>query len=288
MIRFGPAGNSESFRTEGYKSSVQVPEYLSKKGLNAFEYQCGRGVNIGAEKAAELGREAAKYGIALSIHAPYYISLSSIDEEKRLNSINYILQSCAAARAMGADRIVFHSGSAGKMERSAALELACDTLQKVMLAVDENGYSDIILCPETMGKMNQLGSLEEVMTLCGVDARLIPCIDFGHLNARTQGGLKTRADFAHVLDTMEKNVGHERTRVFHSHFSKIQYSKGGEVRHLTFADTIYGPEFEPLAELVAEREYAPRFICESDGLQAEDSVEMMRIYGEKAAKGADR
>ena len=105
MIRFGPAGNSDSFKAMGYKKTIQVPEYVEKMGLNAYEYQCGRGVRISEEAARELGEEAARRGIALSLHAPYYISLSSLEEEKREGSVDYILQSAKAASAMGATRV---------------------------------------------------------------------------------------------------------------------------------------------------------------------------------------
>lgn len=278
-IYFGPAGNSLSFAAEGHKSVLEVPAWLDKRGLNAFEYQCGRGVNIGRDKAEQLGALAREHGIRLSIHAPYYISMSSVDEEKRLNSVNYILQSCEAAEGMGADRIIFHSGSAGKIERREAMGLALDTMRRILQAVDENGYSGITLCPETMGKVNQLGSLEEVIELCSADERLIPCIDFGHLNARSGGGIKTSSDYKMIFDMLERGVGKERTRLFHGHFSKIEYSKGGEVRHLTFEDSVFGPDFNLCAEIIAERGYTPVLICESDGVQAEDAAEMMRIYG---------
>ena len=88
LAKFGPAGNSESFTAMGYKSSLQVPEYIVKMGLDCFEYQCGRGVNIGEAKAKELGSIAAEKGITLSLHAPYYISMSSVEEEKRLNFLD--------------------------------------------------------------------------------------------------------------------------------------------------------------------------------------------------------
>ena len=115
--RFGPAGNSESFAAMGYKKTLQVPEYLVRMGLDAFEYQCGRGVNISQEKAAEFGAACREKGIYVSLHAPYYISLSSVEEEKRLNSINYILQSARAVNWMGGERIVVHSGSCSKISR---------------------------------------------------------------------------------------------------------------------------------------------------------------------------
>ena len=220
--RFGPAGSADSFHAMGYRKTAQMPEYLEKMGLNAFEYQCGRGVRISQEAAKELGILSREKGIALSLHAPYFISLSSLEQEKRDKSIEYILQSAAAADAMGADRIVVHSGSCSKMTRQQALELAKDTLKRAAAVLDQNGLGHVHICPETMGKINQLGDLEEVMALCQVDERFLPCIDFGHLNARTLGSLKTSADFKKVFEVMENALGENRMRCFHSHFSKIE------------------------------------------------------------------
>ncbi len=276
--RFGPAGNSLSFAEMGYKNSLQVPEYLVKMGLDHFEYQCGRGVNIGAEKAHELGKLAAEKGITLSLHAPYYISMSSVEEEKRLNSINYILQSARAVDAMGGDRIVVHTGSCGKITREYALELACDTMKLALKALDGEGLGHVHICPETMGKVNQLGTLDEVMALCRLDERLIPCIDFGHLNARDQGFFKTPQDYETVFKTIQNELGSERLHSFHAHFSKIEYTTGGEKKHLTFADTLYGPDFEPVMEYVAHYGCEPIFVCESDGTQAEDARTMKQYY----------
>lgn len=276
--KFGPAGNSESFSRMGYKSSLEVPEYIEKMGLDAFEYQCGRGVNIGEEKARALGEKAREKGIALSLHAPYYISMSSVEEAKRLNSINYILQSARAVSAMGGDRIVVHTGSCGKISREEALRLAIDTMKLAVEALDSEGLSNIRICPETMGKVNQLGTLGEVLSLCELDERLIPCIDFGHLNARDRGILKTYGDFEKIFDEIENRLGISRLREFHSHFSKIEYSAGGEVRHLTFDDTVFGPDFEPVAELTYKKQCSPVIICESAGTQAEDARQMKDFY----------
>ena len=130
-----------------------------------------------------------------------------------------------------------------------------------------------------MGKINQLGDLEEVMALCQVDERFLPCIDFGHLNARTFGSLKTSEDFGKVFERMENCLGSDRMRRFHSHFSKIEYTeKGGEKRDLTFADTVFGPDFEPLAEWIVRNNCSPTVICESAGTQAEDALAIRRYY----------
>lgn len=282
--KFGPAGTAESFKAMGYKKSVQLGEYLEKFGLDHFEYQCGQGVRVSESSAAEIGKALAEKGVTVSLHAPYFISLSSVEEEKRNGSVNYILQSAAAVNAMGGDRIVIHSGSCSKMTREEALELAKDTMKKARAALIAEGLGHIHCCPETMGKINQLGDLHEVMELCKIDESFIPCIDFGHLNARTFGEIKGKAEYAAILDTIENELGSDRAKIFHSHFSKIEYTdKGGEKKHLTFEDAVYGPKFEPLMELVYERNLSPTFICESAGTQTEDA-QAMKLYYESLGK----
>ena len=282
-IRFGTAGTSDSFEAKGYKSSLDIPAYTAEMGLDAFEYQCGHGVRLGVDKAGKMAADAAERGILFSVHAPYYISMSSLEEEKRLGSVRYLLQSAEVCRALGGRRIIFHSGSCGKQSREAALEKALDTMRRAVEALDEAGYGDMTLCPETMGKIGQLGTLDEVLALCGVDKRITPCIDFGHLNARTLGGIQSRADYAAILDRMGEVLGDERARRFHVHFSRIEFSAGGEKRHWTFAETQFGPEPQPLMELLAERRLEPVVICESAGTQAEDAQAMQRMY--EAARG---
>ena len=277
-IRFGTAGISESFDAMGYKNSLDIPAYIESFGLHAFEYQCGRGVRLGLDKAAEMARRAEKPDILFSIHAPYFISMSSMTEETRLKSVDYILQSCRVVRALGGRRVIFHSGSCGKQSREQALEKALDTMQRIVKAVDDEGFGNLTLCPETMGKIGQLGTLDEVLALCGVDKRITPCIDFGHLNARTLGGIKTKQDYADILDRMQQVLGDERAKNFHVHFSRIEWSKGGEKRHWTFADTQFGPEYQPLMQLFKERQLSPVVICESAGTQAEDALTMQKYY----------
>ena len=278
--RFGPAGLSDSYPAKAFDPEG-IAAYTAGFGLTAFEYQCGRGVRLAHDKAAALGKACAARGIALSVHAPYYISMSSMEEEKRLHSIDYILQSCALVKALGGRRVIFHSGSCGKQSREQALEKALDTMRRTVEACDAAGYGDCILCPETMGKVNQLGTLDEVLALCGVDGRITPCIDFGHLFARRQGtqyaGESAAGQYAALLDRLQV-LGAERASHFHAHFSRIAYTKGGEKCHLTLADTQYGPPHLPLLALLKERGLAPTIICESAGTQAEDAQALSRAY----------
>lgn len=277
--KFGPAGNSDEFSAK-YKSTIQAPGYLEQMGLDCYEYQCGRGVKVSDKIAQAMKAKSQEHHITLSLHAPYFISLSSLEAEKRDNSINYILQSCDAAKRMGADRIVIHSGSCSKITREEAMELAKDTLLRARKAAIDGGYEDIHFCPETMGKVNQLGDLSEVLQLCTLDDTFIPCIDFGHLNAREFGYIKGRAEYEKMLDEVENVLGGDRLKIFHSHFSKIMYTvPGGEKKHMTFDDNEgFGPDYEPLMEIVAKRGLSPRFICESAGTQDKDALTMKKYY----------
>ncbi len=277
--RFGPAGNSEYFGAN-YKSTIKAPGYLEKMGLDHYEYQCGRGVKVSDKTAISLREKAAQHNITLSLHAPYFISLSSIEPEKRDNSINYILQSCDAAKRLGAQRIVIHSGSCAKISREEALELAKDTITRARKAAVEQGFEDIVFCPETMGKVNQLGNLHEVLELCKLDDTFLPCIDFGHLNAREFGYIKGKAEYESIINEIENAIGSDRAKVFHSHFSKIMFTDpGGEKKHLTFDDNQgYGPDYEPLMEIVAKKGLSPIFVCESAGTQDKDALTMKKYY----------
>ena len=119
--KFGPAGNAESFP---YKSSVDAPRWLSELGLDAYEYQCGKGVNVGEETARKLGAAAAANSVALSLHAPYFINLANPDPESLKKTTGYIIAACRAADWMGATRVVIHSGALMKRTRREALDIA--------------------------------------------------------------------------------------------------------------------------------------------------------------------
>ncbi len=275
---FGPGGNSDAFRLGGYKSTIDAPRFVKSIGLDAYEYEAGNGLSASPTILSAIGREAAEHNIKMSFHTPYFISLSGVVEEKRLNSINYIRQSLDAAKLLGAGTIVVHSGSAAKITRDEAMRLAGDTLVKTLSAVDTYG---IKIGLETMGKINQLGTLDEVLELCRIDSAFVPVVDFGHLNARDLGGVFVTADdYLRVFDKIDRALGAEVACNLHCHFSKIEWTGSGEKRHLTFEDEIYGPNFEPLVEAIYKNNLSPTIICESAGTQSDDALAMKKYYME--------
>lgn len=275
---FGPGGNSEAFKASGAKSTLDAPRWLKSVGLDAYEYEAGNGLAASPSMLTLLGKEAEAQGIKMSYHTPYFISLSGIEEEKRLKSIGYIRQSLDAANLLGAKTIVVHSGSAAKISRDEAMRLAADTLIRTLEAVDTYG---IKIGLETMGKVNQLGTLDEVLELCRIDSAFVPVVDFGHLNARDLGGVfKTADDYLRVFDKIDRTLGPQIAQNLHCHFSKIEWTGSGEKKHLTFSDNEYGPDFEPLIDAIARNGLSPTIICESAGTQSDDALSMKKYYME--------
>ena len=278
MIKFGPSGNSESFYAAGYQHTEQAAKYVKDMGLDCFEYSFGRGVRMSEDKAISIGEAFAAEGVELSVHAPYFINFSNPDDEMAAKSYGYVLDSANMAKLMGGKRIVFHPAAQGKATREEAVALAEERLKILRDYVYLNNLQDMIFCPETMGKLAQIGTVEEIVRFCKIDKINTPCFDFGHINAREQGSLQTVEDYKSRLAYMIDELGFERMEHFHVHFSKIMYSAKGEVKHLTFADEIYGPNFEPLAEALKDLKLKPYIVSESDGTQAEDALFMKKVY----------
>ena len=275
---FGPGGNSEAFKAAGKKSTLQAPGWIREIGLDAYEYEAGNGLSASPEMLAAIGLKAKEHNIKMSFHTPYFISLSGVIEEKRLKSIEYIRQSIEAARLLGAGTIVVHTGSAAKITRDEAMRLAADTLIRTLSEVDTYG---IKIGLETMGKKNQLGTLDEVLELCRIDSAFVPVVDFGHLNARECGGVfKTSDDYMRVFDRISSACGASVAENLHCHFSKIEWTDSGEKRHLTFADDVYGPSYEPLIEAIVKGGLSPTIISESAGTQSDDAILMKKYYME--------
>ena len=278
MIKFGPSGNCEKFYAEGYAHSEQSAEFVKRHDLDCFEYSFGRGVRMSEEKAISIGEAFKNAQIEISAHAPYFINFANPDDEMAAKSYGYMLDSAKACKLMGGKRVVFHPAAQGKATRESACELTIERLKILRDYIYMNALEDMIFCPETMGKLAQIGTIEEVTRFCLIDTVYTPCVDFGHINAREQGSLKSVADYKNRLEYMIEKLGYERMKNFHVHFSKIMYSAKGEIKHLTFADDVYGPEFEPFAIALKDLKLEPYVVSESAGTQTDDAMEMKKIY----------
>jgi len=278
MVKFGPSGNCESFYNAGYKRTLEAPKWLSEQGLSHYEYSFGKGILIKDEMAQLIGEEFRKYNISVSVHAPYYINFATPTEEMAEKSYKYVLDSIEKLRLFGGNRLIVHPASCGKMTREEAVALTKTRLEKLAQILKETNNMDILICLETMGKQAQIGTYQEIVDFCKIAPNYIPTFDFGHINALGQGCLKSKEDYLNILTYSIKELGFEKINNCHIHFSKIEFSAKGEVKHLTLDDSLYGPEFQPLAEAIKELNLNPIIVCESKGIMAIDAKKMQDIY----------
>lgn len=284
MTIFGPSGNSENFFEAGLKTSEQSAVWVKNMGLDAFEYSFGRGVLMSEEKAVSIGKAFLENNVKISVHAPYYINFANPDAEMIDKSIGYVIKSAEMVRLMQGNRVIIHPATQGKGSREQAYARSLDNFKRLTDVIYSTEMQDLLYCPETMGKMGQIGTIEEIVGICKIDKIYVPTVDFGHVNSREQGSLNTKEDYKERLSYMIAELGYDKMKHFHIHFSKIQYGAKGEIRHLNFDDEKYGPHFEPLADALIDLNLEPVVICESAGQQDKDALYMKNYYFSKLNK----
>lgn len=250
-MRFGPAG---------YPSAGKTPEgsleYTHNLGLDALEVEFVRGARIRPERAQEIGRKARELDIRLSCHAPYFISFNSDTMETREKSISWVTDTAIAAHNLGAYLIVIHAAAYGKHPETA-LENVVAGLSKCKDILDDEGVKDVILGVETMGKVGQFGTLDEIGEVMDQVDGVRPVLDVAHVHARGRGCLKTKEDMRVLTDHFFQLCGD----IAHFHISCIKYGDKGEISHLPL-DT-KEPDLQMLADILADSKQECNFICES-------------------------
>lgn len=278
-VLFGPSGCGDEFVEQGKKGINDVAQWIKEYGLDAYEYSFGHGYQMTLDTAKKAGEKFKNFDIKVSIHAPFYINFANPSEEMYMKTQGYLYTGLKFMRAFGADKMVFHPASCGKMDRKEALKLTKDRFCETFDKMEEEGLLEgIYLCPETMGKTMQIGTWKEVVDLCKTNKHLVPTFDFGHINSLEQGSLKKAEDYKRIIDYCIETLGFEKTNNCHIHFSKIQYGEKGEIKHLNYDDKVYGPEFDGLAQALIDYKLSPRVICESMSTMPKDALIMKKIY----------
>ena len=252
MIRLGPAGSP-------MKSTLEGLGYIKKIGLSAMEVEFTYGVRMQNELAEEIGKLAEKLDIKLSVHAPYYINLASVEKQKIGASKKRILDSCERAHYLKASHVVFHAGFYGKLKENECYEMIKKEVIEMQDIIKENKWKTE-LAPETTGKKSQFGSLNEILKLRD-EIKCSICVDFAHLHARDNA-----INYPSVFDQLS-GLKH-----IHSHFSGIEFTDKGERRHLVMERN----DFLPLAKEILKRKTDITIISESP-VTWEDSLKMKNI-----------
>ena len=266
-IRYGTSGNPPNFyKSEFRKDIMNAPEWINSIGLNAYERLMTYGARMKEEKAIELGKKAKKLDVQLTVHAPYYIVFTSEKDRIIENSKKECLKTAYLSGLMKSKKIILHPGFGINIKKFI----------KNMKIIEKDLTKGVTVCPETMGKLSQLGSVEEVVTICE-QTECTPCIDFGHVHAREQGSLKTESRYREILELIEKKLGKQVLKDLHCHFYPVEYTDKGEKMHRAVTEKNVFPQFKHLAPLIKEFGMKPTFISESRDSQDIGALQMQKM-----------
>lgn len=268
VLLFGTAGTPISSIGSDSLSGIKRVHEL---GLGCMELEFVRGVKMKEETARKVSVLAKDLDVKLSVHAPYYINLNG-EGETRLKSRERILNSARIGNICGARSVVVHAGYIQKDTREAAYDKIKKELIQIREQMNIEGLN-IALRIETMGRISQFGTLDEVLTITEV-AGVLPCIDFSHLHAIT-GKNNSPEEFAQILGCIENKLGREGLNEMHIHVSGIEYSPKGEKNHLELEESDFN--FRGLVQAFSDFDIQGMVICESPNLEV-DALKLKKEY----------
>ena len=269
-LLFGTAGVPRSTKIKSTQSGI---ERIAELGLGCMEIEFVQGVRMSEVGAHLVAETAAKTGVKLSAHAPYFINFNAHESEKIEASQERLLQTARIAWLCGAESIVFHAafylGDSPEKVYNTVKQHLRETLTQ--LKEENNG---VCIRPETMGKLSQFGTMEEMLNLCTELEGLGICIDFAHWHART-GGFNSYREFVSILLQIEEKLGRTALDNMHIHVSGIAYGGKGEIKHLNLKES----DFQYAELLKALKDYKAKgiVICESPNLE-EDALLLQATY----------
>lgn len=298
MIKFGVAGFPPAFeKTPSRRDRITVLRWLSELGLDAFELQMTYGPRTSVEVCRQYRAAASEFGISLSVHASYFIVFTSTEKIKIEQSIDTLKRTYELCSELGSSIIVLHPGPLYGESEEAARGRFLDNIGRFMAS---HGPSEVGLFIETAGKVGQLGSVDDILEMSALVPGVFPCIDFGHVHARTLGTL----DNPIAVDCLTAKL-HAFGRIrpdsrIHFHYTPIHYGPRGEISHRALTDLVPTPEqgslfrdekttsaagalFHPRPEAVSSSLRRYRFDCtvisETMNTQEEGALTLKRLYG---------
>ncbi|MAG47175.1 hypothetical protein CL617_01095 [archaeon] len=269
-LRFGTAGIPRS--TNG--DTVQGIKDVREMGLENFELEFVRSVNIKKEKAPEVKKAAKENDVILTCHAPFYINLNSEDVKKFHASISYITSSAKILSLCGGYSVCFHPGYYQKQDPKVVYGKIKEGIKKIVKEVQEYD-NKIWIRPETQGKPTQFGNLKEVLQLSQEVEQVMPCIDFSHMHAYTNGKYNTTEEFNSILQDVEKTLGKKGLNNMHIHLTGIDYSEKGEKKHLILKDS--DMNYKDLIKTWKDFKIKGVVVSESPNIE-EDALLMQKEY----------
>ncbi len=258
-LLFGTAGVPHSAKGSDSVSGIKRIRELK---LDAMELEFVRGVHMGKQTAKDVGKAAKEQGVALSVHAPYFINLNSEEKKKVAASKKRIWDSLYIGELCGANTVTFHPAYFGKSSKEECMQAVEEALADLLERMEKEDMR-IKLAPETTGKHSAFGSLEETVELCRRLSELRPMVDFAHLHARCNGCLKGKKDFVKLLGKVPKKF----LKRLQMHVSGINYSEKGEKNHLNMMESDF--QYRALLQALKGKEVSGIIICESPNLEGD-------------------
>ena len=268
------------FGTAGIPASSKGPTEqgiadVKKLGLGAMELEFVHSINITKEKAPVIKKVAEENNIVLTCHAPYFINLNSLEKPKLKASIQRILNSARILNLCGGWSVCFHPGFYQKSAKEEAFERVRKAMKEISETINKEN-NQVWIRPETTGKETQFGNIDEILTLSSEFGNVMPCIDFAHFHARTNGKYNSYQEFSEILEKVEKTLGKKGLENMHIHITGIAYGEKGEKNHLNLEDSDL--KYKDLLKALKDFNAKGVVISESPNIE-EDALLMKRTYG---------
>ena len=269
-LLFGTAGIPSS--TQG--DTVEGVKQVRKLGLDAMELEFVRNVNLSEEKALEVKRAAEENRVVLTCHGQYFINLNAVDKKKLEASKKRVLAAARRSFQAGAWSVCFHPAYLLGMPEKKVYENVKSAVKELVGQLKDEGVT-IWVRPETAGKLSQFGSVDELISMSEELEQVMPCIDFSHVCARSNGKENGFDAFALILSKVEKRLGKDALNNLHIHAQGIEFNEKGERRHMMLNESDFN--YNDLLKALKEFNAKGVVICESPVLE-EDALILAREY----------
>lgn len=270
-LKFVTAGQPICNGSAGYEKAFDILEELN---LDGMELEFVHGVRMSPPNRKLVREVSQAKNMVLTAHGPYYINLNSKEEEKIDASVTRVLDTARMGQELGAFSVTYHAAFYMGMDRAEVYKKVENAMERICSTLDEEG-TDIWVRPETTGKPTQWGDLEEIVKLSKDFKQVLPCVDFSHLHARTNGLFNTYDEFCGIFETIGNEIGAYALQNFHAHLAGIEYGPKGEKKHLMLKDS--DMNYKDLMKAFKKFDVKGVLVCESPVME-EDAVLLKEYY----------
>jgi len=260
-------------RRTGKGSYPEAFEIIKEMDLDGMELEFVHGVRMSSETRKIVKKITQEKKLILTAHCPYYINLNAREDEKVDSSVRRIVETAQALQDVGGYSITYHAAFYLGQDKEVVFEKVKKQTEKIVEIVKREKIN-VWIRPETTGKPVQWGDLDEIIRLAKEFDNVLPCIDFAHLHARTNGGFNTYDDFSRVLEKVAKELGQRAIDNFHCHLAGIAYSEKGEKNHLNLQES--DMDYKDLMKAMKKFNVKGALTCESPNI--EDDAKLLKEY----------